>query len=134
MINFRSWLGRNREPQPGDDPLKRYRYGQYCGPGPYLDKGCKNLRTGEQLPAPVNTTDAQCRVHDIEYCKCGVGSSAGLPGMGTRCSLEADRALVKSLIDKVKNKEITNPKELVAAKLITLYFRINGSLQGFKFG
>lgn len=109
------------------------RYGNYCGPGPYLNpQSCQNLDTGETPPAPINQTDALCKQHDIDYCKCGVTSTAGIPGFGTGCSSEADEKLIRDIARKLKNNEIKDPKERWAAQLIKYYFMTQGFVNYLK--
>lgn len=97
-----------------------FRYGNYCGPGPKLLRPpCDKLADETPMPNPKNTVDAQCKQHDIDYCRCGVGWDAGLPGRGNSCSKQADKELVHKLL-ALKGK--LPPDQQRAASIIRQYF------------
>lgn len=122
-MNFRNWL-RSQEIDVVDTikSLRNslWRYGNYCGPGPkFHPKTCKHLSNGESLPSPVNQVDAHCKNHDVDYCRCGVGWTAALPGHGNSCSKRADRKLA-DVLDMVKDD--LPPNQRKAANIISGYF------------
>lgn len=96
-----------------------WRYGNYCGPGPKLHKTCDRLSDESPLPNPKNSVDVHCKQHDIDYCKCGVNWTAGLPGKGNACSRQSDRAFVNKLLS-IKDK--LPPDQQRAASIISQYF------------
>lgn len=116
MENFKEWM-----------VLNEVRYGQYCGPGPRLNKDCTALADGSPLPTPINTVDKICQDHDIRYCKCGSQWTHGLLGnTGTTCSKGADeemREKLQGVIGKLAGSE-----KLVGT-LILRYFQQHARTQ-----
>lgn len=109
-VKFKEWL-----------VLNEARYGNYCGPGPKLNKDCTALANGDPLPQPINTVDKICQVHDIHYCKCGGHWTHGLLGnAGTSCSRGADKNM-QAQLDGVINK-LTGSEKLIGT-IILRYFQ-----------
>lgn len=110
MEDFREWVA-----------LNEVRYGQYCGPGPKLNKDCTALANGQPLPAPINTIDSICQKHDIKYCKCGSHWTHGLLGnSGSSCSRGADKDIQKDLMSVIN--KLSGSEKLVG-NLILRYFQ-----------
>lgn len=102
------------------------RYGNYCGPGPELDKTCSKLADGSPLPNPINSVDATCKAHDISYCKCGANWMDGIVGRGSSCSKAADKDMI-SQIKKIL-PDLKGTQKLIA-HLILQYFQIHAGRQ-----
>jgi len=116
-VNFKNWM-----------TLNEIRYGNYCGPGPKLNKDCTALFNGNPLPEPINTVDGICQIHDLEYCKCGSHWTHGLIGnAGTPCSKGADDNMKRKLDGTLK--KLTGPEKLVGT-LILRYFQQVARTQG----
>lgn len=98
-------------------------YGVYCGPGPKLKSSCDTLRSGDQLPNPVDPLDAACKKHDINYCKAGKDWRAALPLSLFRNSdtMQADNEFSDEIKKLIKSKQL-NPYAQRLARLIRLYF------------
>lgn len=108
--NFKDWI-----------ELNEARYGNYCGPGPKLNKDCSALANGDPLPQPINTLDRICQNHDLRYCNCGSHWSAALIGnSGTSCSREADKIMQKELKGSVA--KLAGSEKLIG-NLILRYFQ-----------
>lgn len=106
-----------------------WRYGNYCGPGPKLDRSsCDKLSDGSPLPLPQDQLDKICMRHDIDYCHCGTNWKSGLPGGGDSCSRIADDDLLKSLLN-IRHK--LTPSQLKAASVIGSYFTKKGHVDDF---
>jgi len=115
-LDFKEWL-----------TLNETYYGNYCGPGPKLDKACIKLANGEPLPKPINSVDATCRDHDLMYCRCGVDWRTGILGnKGTQCSRTADRVLIRNL-EKLREK--LKGSERLAGTVVLNYFKIHQGVQ-----
>lgn len=115
-LDFKEWL-----------TLNEAYYGNYCGPGPKLDKTCMKLANGEPLPEPINSVDATCRDHDLMYCRCGVDWRTGVIGnSGTQCSRTADRVLIRSL---EKLRERLKGSEKLAGTVVLNYFKTHQGVQ-----
>jgi 8-oxo-dGTP pyrophosphatase MutT (NUDIX family) len=98
----------------------RWRYGNYCGPGPKFSNDCSSLDNGNPLPEPINKVDMACKIHDTKYCMCGNTWKNSFPG--TPCTRNSDEELLNYLNSLIKNKEITG-HEFNAANLITKFFK-----------
>lgn len=115
-LDFKEWL-----------TLNEAYYGNYCGPGPALDKSCSKLANGEPLPEPINSVDAACRDHDLMYCRCGVNWRTGIIGnSGTDCSRTADRVLIRNL-DRLREK--LKGTEKIAGNIVLNYFKTHQNIQ-----
>lgn len=109
-VNFKEWL-----------VLNEARYGNYCGPGPKLNKDCSALADGSPLPQPINSVDKICQAHDIKYCQCGSNWTHGLLGnAGTACSRGADKNM-QAQLDGIVQK-LTGSEKLVGT-IILRYFQ-----------
>jgi hypothetical protein len=123
-ISFKVWLENLEKTFDGGAKKVWHRYGHYCGPGPALDRTtCDRLASGEPLPTPQDGIDAQCQIHDIEYCKCGADWKAGLWGSGAKspCTQQSDITLINNL-DKVKSQ---TAKQAIVKAMIKGYFGIH---------
>lgn len=93
------------------------RYGNFCGPGPYDDKGFAK-------PA-INQVDAACKTHDLGYRDCGLigldAIKAALPGSKNPCAIPYDVTLIKDLDDVIEDPKTPIGQKQVA-KIIRGYF------------
>ena len=105
----------------------KFRYGNYCGPGPDLSDNCEKLANGNPLPQPINSIDNVCKKHDIFYCKCGSKWQHGVLGSaGSECSRKADSFMQKEIEDLLPE---LSGNERVIALLILNYFKTHGIFQ-----
>lgn len=102
----------------------RWRYGNYCGPGPKFSQDCSSLADGRPLPEPINKVDMACKIHDAKYCMCGNTWKTSFPG--TPCTRSSDHDLLSALNSLIKNKEISG-KEYSAANLIMKFYKAHHS-------
>ena len=118
-VEFKEWL-----------VLNEARYGNYCGPGPKLNKDCSALANGEPFPTPINNIDAICQNHDISYCRCKANwKDAVLSQPGTPCSRGADKIMqgdIETIIPKLSGSE------KFYAKLMLTYFKSHEKIQNFQ--
>jgi hypothetical protein len=109
-----------------------FRYGNFCGPGPYLDKKtCMTLKDGSPAPQPINQVDASCKQHDIDYCRCNAGSLSGVVGFGNNCTGKADQRLAKTLDQLIQSKKL-DPSQARAAHIIKGYFGAHNTVRGWR--
>lgn len=135
-MHFAEWLflreTKERGTKDSTIPGSRWRYGNYCGPGPAIDrKTCDKLADGRPLPPAINVVDAACKDHDLEYCGCGADWRAGfLFGAGSPCSRGSDVRLMKTLDQLAKDGKLTTHDQWMAAHIIKNYFRLHNRLAG----
>jgi hypothetical protein len=93
------------------------RYGNFCGPGPYDEKGFAK--------SPINAVDAACKIHDIGYRDCGLvglpALKAALPGSQNSCVVPSDVTLIKDLDDVIENPNTPTGQRQIA-RVIRGYF------------
>ncbi len=103
--------------------LSTMRYGNFCGPGPYDEKGFAKT--------PINAVDAACKVHDLGYRDCGLigldAIKAALPGSKNSCAMPSDVTLVKDMDDIVEDPATPFGQKQVA-KVIRNYFGLKTKL------
>lgn len=102
-------------------------YGNYCGPSKPVIPPCDQHDDGSELLPAKNTLDSLCKVHDIDYCKCGSDWTSGVLGhRGSKCTQMADQDFVKKIKDSYGEM---GRQEKAVAMMIYNYFRMHGSLQ-----
>jgi hypothetical protein len=125
-MRFKEWY------QIEEGLLSGFRYGNFCGPGPYLDKKtCGSLTDGSPPPEPIDAVDAGCKQHDIDYCKCGANSMSGVIGFGNACTKQADQRLISNMKQQLQSGQLSDGA-VKAAKMISGYFGAHNKVMDFR--
>jgi hypothetical protein len=100
-----------------------FRYGNYCGPGPDLNK--------KPWPPALTPVDAACKQHDVDYFNCKTNWKSGFPLLGSPCTVPADEKFVNQLKQLLVSGQL-DKKDIRAAKIILSYFQVKNRFDKFR--
>lgn len=125
-MNFRKFFN-DRVQTAARAMAQKFSYGNYCGPSKPVVPPCDQHDDGSDLLPAKDTLDSLCKVHDVDYCKCGSDWLSGVLGnKGSKCTQMADQEFIRRIKDSY---EKMGRREKVVAWIIYNYFRTHGNLQ-----